>query len=305
MKQTLMLLVGLLLVACTRAEPTVPPRHEMPPLATAVPFQVLPVSHSLLSPTELGDGWRGEACPVSQPFFCLYEGDAQRATASLSFSVFLLSRNQIMLDLLADAGLAPGRPPLLEDEAYIQSAQMVLQQLAEQSLANTEQEAAAGHTITALPWQPVAIGPLPGKAIGYLVLNEAEEVVAYMRFYAAFDQDALYWFDLLAAETAVFASPDAAVDHWQPVETAAVALLSELDMPPPVVASDIERVRIELMVNVTAVLGEGFIQNLSPGTVVTVLGQSSDGDWLYIACPENSQATRCWIPNDSGRVRPR
>jgi hypothetical protein len=298
-------LMGLVLVACLRSEPTVPLPHEMPPLETAVPRQVPPVTHSLLSPTDLGDGWRGEACPTRQPFFCLYEGQEDRAVASLSFSVFPLVSNQIMPGLLEAEGLALGHTPQLDDDDYIQSARAVLTGLAETNIARATQDAAVGHSVVPLARQPVEIGPLPGLAIGHMVQDEGGAVVNYVRYYAAFDGDVMYWLALLPGETADLPNTETVASQMAPLETAATALLSQLQLPPAVVASEVEQVRVEWRVALTAVLGEGVIQLLHGGETFTVRGLSEDGNWWYVDCPEGNLATSCWLPNDTGLVRPR
>jgi hypothetical protein len=300
-----LVLIALLLAACSRSEPTIPLPHEMPPLETVVPWQALPASYSLLTPTDLDNGWRGEACPVSQPFFCLYDGQSELVVASLSLSVFPLERNEIMRDLLETEGLDLGHAPRPDDDAYIRSAHTVLTLLAEGNLDNVTQSAAAGYAVVPLSRQPIEIGPLPGLALGHIVQDESGRVVDYARFYAAFDGDVLYWMALLPEETAGFSDAETATAQMTPLETAAVSLLSHLKLPPAVVVTDVERVRVELPAALTAVLGEGVIQLMRGGETFAVRGLSEDGKWWYVDCPQSSLATSCWLPNDTGRVRPR
>lgn len=291
-----MLLAGGLLTACARAEPTVPPRHEMPPLETAVIDQTfLPVTHSLLEPTDLGDGWRGAACPLSQPVFCLYQGESELATASLSFEVYALARNQMMQGLLQAEGLSIGYVPRPDDADYVASARAILTNLAETNFNAAAETAPADHLVLPLAWEPVAIGPLPGLAVGHQVQTESGELVAYDRYYVAFDDSGLYWFALSHAETAVMSD----------VETAAVALLSNLRLPPPVLPTETEKVRVEMKVSLTAVHGEGFIQHLYGGELLDVRGLSEDGNWWLVECPAQVLAGTCWLPNYTGLVRPR
>ncbi len=291
----LLLVLPLLVLACTRAEPTVPLRHEMPPLDTAVPERIFkPLSHSLLAPTDLGNGWRGEACPSAQPAFCLFPDDGDWSVASLSLEVQALTNNQIMRGLLEAADMALGHEPQPDEAEYGQTVQAVLAELADltQAAAVAQSEA---YSVIPLPRQPVPVGSLTGLAFGYQLVDEADESLEYVRYYATFDGNALYYF-LLSSDLTV---------AWDEVETAAVALLSQLQFPPPVLATDVERVRVEMRVSLSALQGQGFIQHLYGGELLAVLGVSEDGNWWSVDCPEPSVATTCWLPNDTGRVRPR
>jgi hypothetical protein len=110
---------------------------------------------------------------------------------------------------------------------------------------------------------------------------------------------------LFPDETAVFPDESTARAEMIPLEEAVAALLAQLQLPVTVVDSEVERVRAEMRVTITAVYGEGFVQSLYGGELLTVLGMSEDGNWWHVACPEESRATSCWLPNDTGRVRPR
>jgi len=305
MKRLLLLMISLVLVACSRAEPEIPLPHEMPPLPTAVPRQVLPLSFALLSPTELDGDWRAAPCPDRRPFFCLYDQEDESVVASLSLTVTPLSNSPILRDLMTAEGLELGHTPRYEDAAYRQLSRAILAELAQRDLDNVTAEMVEGREVLSLERQPVEIGPLPGLSFGHMVLEGNGAIVEYVRFYAVFDGDVLYWLTLFPGETAVFPAESTALAKMVLLEEAAVALLAQLQLPVTVVDSEVERVRAELRVTLTAVHGEGFVQNLHGGELLTVLGISEDGNWWRVACPEESRATSCWLPNDTGRVRPR
>lgn len=290
----MLLLAGWLLTACARAEPTIPPRHEMPPLETAVTDQTFqPITYSLLEPTDLGDGWRGAACPTVQPLFCLYKDDYEQAAATLALEIFPLARSQLVQQLLMAEGLTAAQMAQPGTANYEELAHMLLTNLAETSLANVA--AAEDQTVVALPWEPVSFGTLPGLAVGHQVLAESGEVLAHVRYFIALDGNGLYWLALNSRQMPVPAD----------METAAAALLAHLRLPLVVLPTDVEQVRVEMMISLTAVLGEGFIQHSYSGDLLTVRGISEDGNWWLVECPGQSAAIDCWAPNYTGRVRPR
>jgi hypothetical protein len=183
----------LALVACSRAEPEIPLPHEMPPLPTAVPRQVLPLSFALLSPTELDGGWQAAPCPDMRPFFCLYDQEDGSLAASLLLTVTSLNNSPTLRDLMMAEGLEPGHTPRYEDAAYRQLSRAILAELAQRDLDNVTAEMVAGREVLSLERQPVEIGPLPGLSFGHMVREGNGAVVEYGRFYAAFDGDVLYW----------------------------------------------------------------------------------------------------------------
>ena len=301
-------------VATVTALPSVQPTPPAAPTATVVPPAPTPdrtsdnVFATILGPAAAPPDWSVRPCEGNGPLLCILAGT--EVVGHIELSIWHLETYPALQALLTQHGLTPGAIDARNPE-HAPKIAAAMPGFVDQTHAVIERDRQTtyGDTriYTRLATQTAQVGTLPGVRYGQLLTDQAGTVRERYLSFAAFDGTLLYLLVPHYDPNSYFSFRSD--DDLQRVEPYLPALLAGLRLPLPVATTSVSAVVTQAGLPVPVPLfrvyavGSTPVAELPPGQTLQVTGQSPNGQWWRVVCPDD-QLGECWVSADPTRTTP-
>jgi hypothetical protein len=277
--------------------------------ATALPTEVPPELASnlfawLMGATSAPEGWTVLPCQGYPFALCVSKDNA--LVSILPMTLYPIETMPEFQGMLAEAGVAPG-PLNLHDDRQMSQVQVALADFVEAYHQSIEADRAGryGDQIDYVRQanESTFLGSLPGLRYGFAGIRADGTVYERWVSYLAFDGQLLYILAAPYSPEAFGAFPtDEDLQAFLPHLT---AILTAMQLPLPVLETEVEAVRALRPLDVFRAYGESGnpVGQIAAGETVTVTGVSVHGQNWRIPCPDGTPYN-CWITADATAAEP-